>query len=280
MPESAVAMQLVSWGFPVRRDQVRAVVDSGWFNALVIGVIVFNAALIGASTYVDHPMIKPLEWACVGVFVVELVLRFIARTSTRAFFTDGWNVFDMVIIAAAFLPASGGLAPIVRILRVFRVLRLVKTVPELRLIVTVLARSIVSMKYIGLLAAICFYVYAVAGVKLFGVEGHPLREQYSSIHEACFTLFRVLTGDNWSDLRYAVRGTHGSWTVTFFHVTWIVLATFVLINLIVGAIINNYQEVQQIENHRRMSPTDDRRRLAELLAEMQAILKRQDSSSR
>jgi hypothetical protein len=66
---------------------------------------------------------------------------------------DGWNIFDLVIVIAALIPASNGIGPMLRILRVFRVLRLVKTIPELRLIVTVLLRSVASMKYVALLAA-------------------------------------------------------------------------------------------------------------------------------
>jgi hypothetical protein len=57
-------------------------------------------------------------------------------TRPAEFFRDWWNIFDLVIVIAALVPASNGIGPVLRILRVFRVLRLVKTIPELRLIVT------------------------------------------------------------------------------------------------------------------------------------------------
>jgi voltage-gated sodium channel len=254
---------------------LRRFVDSGRFNAFIIGVILVNAILIGWSTYDPAPWIKVVENVCVAIFIVEIVLRFIARRSSREFFGDGWNIFDLVIIVAALIPASNGMGPILRILRVFRVLRLVKTIPELRLIVSVLVKSVISMKYIGLLAFIMFYVYAVIGVKLFGGDpAHPLHANFATVHESFFTLFRVLTGDDWTQLRYEAINHPTGWKITTFFVTWILVGTFLLINLIVGAIINNYQEVQQIE-HRKNNPIDaSDERLLELVKEVQEILVR------
>ncbi len=221
-----------------------------------LAAILFNAVLLGIDTYIDHPALKALEQACLVFFVLELVLKFIARDSTRAFLRDPWNIFDIVVIGSAFVPAVGSLGPILRILRVLRVFRLARSVPELRLIVTVLVRSVVSMKYIGLLAALCFYVFGVAGVELFG----STQKEFATLHETLFTLFRTLTGDNWSDLRYAaIEGVNAGdphyWKASLYHVLWISIVTFVLINLIVGAIINNYQEVQQAERARSNGET-------------------------
>ncbi|QOJ01259.1 MAG: ion transporter [Phycisphaeraceae bacterium] len=254
------------------------------FNAASVAVILINAALIGASTYTDAGWIVHAERACVALFTTEIVLRFLSARSARAYLRDGWNVFDVVIVTAAFIPAWQGVAPVVRILRVLRILRLVKALPELRMIVDVLIRSTASMKHITALAALSFYVFATIGVKVFGSQdpGNPLREEYATIHEACFTLFRVLTGDNWTDLRYEAAAFYGphAWIVTGFHVLWIVIATFLLINLIVGAIINNYQEVQEIEHRRRQNLDTSDRRLAELAEEMREILALRDAGRR
>lgn len=256
---------------------IRKLVESAAFNHFVVTVILVNAVLIGLSTYLTGATalraIAAIETVCVGIYLVELALRFKARDSTAAFFRDGWNVFDLVIVISALVPASNGIGPALRILRVFRVLRLVKTIPELRLIVTVLLRSVASMKYVSLLAVILFYVYAVIGVKLFGSDGHPMRSYFASVHEACFTLFRILTGDDWTQMRYELaQSGHPLGAFTAYQVSWIVVATFLLVNLIVGAVINNYQKVQDIEEHRALAPDTSERRLRELVRECDAIL--------
>jgi len=262
---------------------IRKLVDSAPFNNFVIVVILVNAVLIGLSTYLTDETslraIAAIEAICIGIFVVEIVLRFMARESTATFFRNGWNIFDLVIIIAALVPASNGFGPVLRILRVFRVLRLVKTIPELRLIVDVLLRSVVSMKYVALLAAILFYVYAVIGVKLFGGDGHPMQPYFASIHEACFTLFRILTGDDWTQMRYELaQAGYPLGAFTAFQVSWILVATFLLVNLIVGAVLNNYQKVQEIEQHRLLAPDTSERRVRELVRELDAILNTRDQA--
>ncbi|MCX5658883.1 MAG: ion transporter [Planctomycetota bacterium] len=256
---------------------IRNFVQSASFNNFIVAVILVNAALIGLSTYLTDAtalrIIAAIETACVAIYLVEIALRFKARDSTAAFFRDGWNIFDIAIVSAALIPASNGIGPVLRILRVFRVLRLVKTIPELRLIVNVLLRSVASMKYVALLAAILFYVYAVIGVKLFGSDGHPMQPYFASIHEACFTLFRILTGDDWTQMRYELaQAGHPLAAFTAYQVSWIVVATFLLVNLIVGAVINNYQKVQDIEDHRSLAPDTSERRVRELVQELDAIL--------
>ena len=255
----------------------RKLVESAIFNNVILVVILVNAALIGASTYLTDPTtlraIAAIETVCLVIYIVEIVLRFSARDSAASFFRDGWNLFDLVIIIAAIIPASNGIGPVLRVLRVFRVLRLVKTIPELRLIVGVLLRSVASMKYVALLAAILFYVYAVIGVKLFGGQGHPLQSYFSSVHETLFTLFRILTGDDWTQMRYELaQAGQPSGAFVAYQVSWIVVATFLLVNLLVGAVINNYQKVQDIEDHRTLAPDTSEQRLRELVREINTIL--------
>ena len=111
------------------------------------------------------------------------------------------------------------------------------------------------------------------GVKLFGAPGHPMQPYFGSIHEACFTLFRILTGDDWTQMRYELaQSGRPLGAFTAYQVSWIVVATFLLVNLIVGAVINNYQKVQDIEEHRALAPDTGEQRLRELVREIDAIL--------
>jgi voltage-gated sodium channel len=270
-------------------DPLARLVASRGFSRFILAVIIINAVLIGWETYIAPPPAAPPRWlalglsACLWIFVVELALKIAdaaRRGRLREFFTDGWNIFDIVVVGGSFIPAVGSMGPILRVIRVLRVFRLVRGIPELRLIVTVLLRSIVSMKYITLLAAVIFYIYAVVGVQLFNQH----LPEYTTLHEALFTLFRVLTGDNWTDLRYgiakAVEGTEHAalaWKATMYHVSWMIVSTFLLINLIVGAVLNNYQQVQEIEHTRKAVESGEldvsEARIRELVRELDQILK-------
>ncbi|MDY4943309.1 MAG: ion transporter [Candidatus Limisoma sp.] len=77
-------------------------------------------------------------------------------------------------------------------------------------------------------------------------------DPFGSLDEAMFTLFRELTGEDWTDLRYnhitasnlgviKVNPT----VINIYHISWFVIAVFLLLNLVTGAIINNYQTVKE-----------------------------------
>ena len=117
------------------------------------------------------------------------------------------------------------------------------------------------------------HFYAVIGVKLFGAAGHPMQPYFASIHEACFTLFRILTGDDWTQMRYELaQAGQPLGAFTAYQVSWIVVATFLLVNLIVGAVINNYQKVQDIEEHCSLARDTSEQRMQDLVRELEAIL--------
>jgi voltage-gated sodium channel len=247
----------------------KAMINNNMFGKFILGVIVFNATLIGISTYEPYPILYTLEWICIWIFVVEIGLKFYARESTAAFFKSGWNIFDIIVVGSAFVPNITTIATLLRILRVFRVLRLVDGLPELRLIVTVLIKSLTSMAYIALLMFISFYIYAVMGVELFG-KFQPA--EFGNLQETFFTLFRILTCDAWAELRGACLAHGNYWVVTAYFVSWVMISTFLLINLVVGAVLNNYQMVHEKEKMKGMSPESVDHRIAELSKELSELL--------
>ena len=51
-----------------------------------------------------------------------------------AFFRNGWNVFDFIVIGAAFVPGIRQNATLLRLVRLLRVVRLVRVLPDLRVL--------------------------------------------------------------------------------------------------------------------------------------------------
>jgi voltage-gated sodium channel len=77
-----------------------------------------------------------------------------------------------------------------------------------------------------------------------------------------FTLFRALTGEDWTDLRYnLIKASErhlipvSSVVITSYHIIWFILAAFLLLNLIVGAIVNNYQVIMEESRKRKNQGT-------------------------
>ena len=218
----------------------RRIVESRAFEPAMIGLILFNALLIGLETS-SAVAARYGEWlhlgndAILAVFIVEAALKLAAVAPRfQRYFGNGWNLFDFAIIVFSLVPATGEFALVARLIRVLRVLRLVSAVPQLRLIVATLVRSIPSMGHVVVLLSILFYVYAVTGYHLFSAHDP---EHWGALGAALISLFQLVTLDDWFNLYSRAREAH-PWSWLYF-VSFILIGTFVMLNLFIAVVINN-----------------------------------------
>ena len=188
--------------------------------------------------------------------------------TARDYFADGWNVFDFTVIVVSILPSTGELATLARLARLFRVLRLVSALPGLRLIVATLIRSVPGMFNVLALMSIVFYVYGVAGYHLFH-EIDPTH--WRTLGIALLSLFRIVTLEDWTDIMYAALEHH--WWAWSYFVSFVVIGTFVVINLFIAVVINSLDEARQDRlRELQAPPTHDE--LMQELARTRAALAR------
>jgi voltage-gated sodium channel len=217
-------------------------VGARWFEPFMIGLILFNAVLIGLETF---PQIEARYSGILhlgndiilAVFIAEVLLKITAVAPRfRLYFGDGWNLFDFSIVVLSLLPATGDAALVARLVRILRVLRLVSAVPQLRLIVATLVRSIPSMGHVIMLMSVIFYIYAIVGVQLFA-EVDP--DHWGSLGTSLLTLFQLVTLEGWVELMETGMETN-PWSWIFF-VSFVLLGTFVILNLFIAVVINNLE---------------------------------------
>jgi len=120
------------------RSRIGTIIDSTLFQNTILGVILFNAAILGMETsdpIMDSAgeVITLLDTICLSIFVVEIAAKLYAR-GVVGFFSRGWNIFDFVIVGISLVPASQGLS-VLRALRILRLLRVVSVAPSLRRVV-------------------------------------------------------------------------------------------------------------------------------------------------
>ena len=268
----------------------RKITTNHTFEIAITIVILINSFLIGVETYTSNNTIRLIQTSILGVFTAEILMRYIAADSNRSFFTEGWNIFDLTLVLIGYIPedlvADASVATAFRVLRVFRVLRLLRTCKEIKLIVAVLAKSMSALAYNLIFYCIFLYLFAILGVSLFklpnpeNLQGEDKAryelyiqeaphapanspDPYGSLDEAMYTLFRAMTGDDWSDLRYNLSTASkydvvkvSPAVVTTFHVTWVIISAFLLLNLVVGAILNNYQVVMESQKKEEEGSAD------------------------
>ncbi|WP_423462742.1 ion transporter [Promicromonospora sp. MS192] len=252
------------------RDALRAFLEQRWFTRLVLGVILANALVLGAETMVTgtaFEVLRGIDHAMLAFFVVELALRLVA--TGRRFFRDPWNVFDLVVVGVALLPATESLSAL-RALRVLRVLRVVTAVPALRRVVDGMLRAVPGMGAVGALLVLVMYVSAVIATGLFG-EAAP--EYFGNLWTTLFTLFQAMTGEAWPDIARVVMETHPS--AWIFFVLYILVVSFAVLNLFIAVIVNGMEEMSEEEREDDLQKDERLDALAaqnrEILAELRAV---------
>ncbi|WP_245217267.1 ion transporter [Neoroseomonas nitratireducens] len=224
------------------RARAARLVVSAPFQRAVIALILFNAVTLGLETSdsimaawgdVLHVVDATLLW----IFTAELALRIYAFRGR--FFRDPWGIFDLVVVGISWAPDSGPLA-VLRALRVLRVLRLVSVVPSLRNVVEAMLAALPGMGSIVLLMLLIFYVFAVMAVKLFGTG---MEEQFGDLGTALFTLFQLMAMDDFGNIvRQAMEKQPLAW---LFFIPFSVVATFVVLNLFIGVIVESIQTLRE-----------------------------------
>lgn len=257
----------------------KKIAASPWFLNGITAVILINGIVIGMET-VDTLMAEYGRWfhlfnqVAVTIFVVEAIIKIVAHhPKMQDYFKDGWNVFDFIVVVLCLIPNLGAVPMLARVLRLLRVL---SVIPSLRLLVTVLVRSLPGMLNIVGLTVVIFYVYGVAGHYLFA-DVDPTH--WRSLGISLLSLFRIVTLEDWTDIMYAAMETY--WWAWIYFVSLVLVGTFVVFNLIIAVVISNHDRAAKEDLHRKYEKlqeelTDESRAVAFLLEirEMRAALDR------
>ncbi|MCW1951892.1 MAG: ion transporter [Octadecabacter sp.] len=249
------------------REKTAAFIDTPRFRNFIIGVIVFNAVILGLETSkplmaTAGTLIHALDLICLYIFVVEIVLKLFARH--LRFFRSGWNIFDFFIVGIALVPAAQSIS-VLRALRILRVLRIISATPSLRRVVEGFLKALPGMGSVFLLMSLIFYIGAVMATKLFG---NSFPEWFGTLGASGYSLFQIMTLESWSMgiVRPVMEVYEYAWA---FFVPFIMVTTFAVVNLLVGLIVNSMSETASEESN---AATDTYR--DEVLTRLEAIEKR------
>lgn len=243
----------------------RRAVEARRFEPWMIGLILFNAVLIGLET--SHDIAAQYgTWlhlgndVILGVFIIEAALKLtVVAPRFSLYFGNGWNLFDFSIVVLSLVPATEEFALVARLVRVLRVLRLVSAVPQLRLIVATLVRSIPGMGHVLVLMSIIFYIYAVTGFHLF--HEHDA-EHWGTLGASLLTLFGIVTLEGWVQVMETALELHPwAW---IYSVSFVLIGTFVMLNLFIAVVINNLEASKVAELDELRQPVTHEEVLSEL----------------
>ena len=227
---------------------IARLVDSDRFQLVIGAVIVANAVVLGLETYPGvmdsySNLLITLNSVFYGVFVIELVLRLISYGKRPwNFFRSGWNVFDFIIIGGALIPAIQQQATVMRLLRLARVVRLLRFLPDARVLLLTVTKSIPSVMSMVVLTVLILFLYGMVGWTMFGEQ---LPQQWGTVGTSMLTLFVLLTLENFP--QYLQEAQAVSPLATVFFLSYVLVAAFVVFNLLIGIVIGSMEKAREEE---------------------------------
>ncbi|XP_035282348.1 voltage-dependent L-type calcium channel subunit alpha-1C isoform X17 [Anguilla anguilla] len=254
------------------------VVNSTYFEYLMFTLILLNTICLamqhhGQSTSFNKAM-NVLNMLFTGLFTVEMILKLIAF-KPRGYFSDPWNVFDFLIVIGSIidviLSEINGLQNTednsrisITFFRLFRVMRLVKLLSRgegIRTLLWTFIKSFQALPYVALLIVMLFFIYAVIGMQMFGKialrDGTQINRNnnFQTFPQAVLLLFRCATGEAWQEIMLGctpmkpceegsgvghVNEDCGSHFAIIYFVSFYMLCAFLIINLFVAVIMDNF----------------------------------------
>lgn len=207
------------------------------WDGFILLCIVANAAILGIDAHLGeankyHALIEQWNMYFLFIFTAELVLEFLAQ-GPRKYFTNGWNIFDVIVIGLSYLATSPAISAL-RTLRVVRVFRLVSAVPQMRRVVEALFGALPGILAAFAILTVVFYIAAVMGTTLFHSD-----PGFKDLGAALLSLFALSQFDSWGETvaRLQTQNQY-AW---IFVLGFTIVAAFAVLNLFVGVIVEAVQ---------------------------------------
>ncbi|XP_039216706.1 voltage-dependent L-type calcium channel subunit alpha-1C isoform X11 [Crotalus tigris] len=203
--------------------------------------------------------------------IIDVIL-----SETNHYFCDAWNTFDALIVVGSIVDIAitevtnteDNSRISITFFRLFRVMRLVKLLSRgegIRTLLWTFIKSFQALPYVALLIVMLFFIYAVIGMQVFGkialndTTDINRNNNFQTFPQAVLLLFRCATGEAWQEIMLAclpdkkcdndsvepnsnTEGEHlcGSSFAVFYFISFYMLCAFLIINLFVAVIMDNF----------------------------------------
>ncbi|XP_068778858.1 voltage-dependent P/Q-type calcium channel subunit alpha-1A isoform X2 [Struthio camelus] len=263
MPQNRQSFQYRMWQFVV----------SPPFEYTIMAMIALNTIVLMMKFYdasdAYENVLKMFNNVFTSLFSLECLLKIMAF-GVLNYFRDAWNIFDFVTVLGSItdilVTEFGNNFINLSFLRLFRAARLIKLLRQgytIRILLWTFVQSFKALPYVCLLIAMLFFIYAIIGMQVFGNIGIEEEDDESAItqhnnfrtfFQALMLLFRSATGEAWHEIMLSCLSGKpcdensgikerecGNEFAYFYFVSFIFLCSFLMLNLFVAVIMDNFE---------------------------------------
>jgi voltage-gated sodium channel len=241
--------------FERSREAMRALFESNGLQMFIAFLIVANFAVNAFEAQMTGKLenddgspgntakvLEKIDIAFTVVFTIELAGNLYAHLFWD-FVTDGWCLFDFVIVAVSLLnplmpEGQGSMIKLFRLLRAFRVLRIFGRVGSIRSIVNALIKSLVPVLNAFFIMFIVLALYAIIGVTIFG-ESAP--DDFGNLSLGIISLFRIAAGETWIEsVDVADEEGNVNWGTGGFVMSYILIINWTLLQVGMAVLLDTF----------------------------------------
>ncbi|KAM3873751.1 putative voltage-dependent N-type calcium channel subunit alpha-1B [Diretmus argenteus] len=260
MPANKQSFQYKMWKFVVSPPFEYAIM-----TMIALNTVVLMMKFYGASELYEA-MLKYLNIVFTALFTLECILKIIAFGPLN-YLKAAWNVFDFVTVIGSItdILVTEIKDKLINLsfLRLFRAARLIKLLRQgytIRILLWTFVQSFKALPYVCLLIAMLFFIYAIIGMQVFGdialMEDSAINHHnnFQTFFQALMLLFRSATGEAWHEIMLACLSNRpcdklsgsggkdcGNDFAYFYFVSFIFLCSFLMLNLFVAVIMDNFE---------------------------------------
>ncbi|KAJ7988513.1 hypothetical protein DPEC_G00324360 [Dallia pectoralis] len=260
MPADKKSFQYRMWEFVVSPPFEYSIM-----TMIALNTVVLMMKFHGAPELYEA-MLKYLNIVFTALFTLECVLKIIAFGPLN-YLKAAWNVFDFVTVLGSItdILVTEIKDKLINLsfLRLFRAARLIKLLRQgytIRILLWTFVQSFKALPYVCLLIAMLFFIYAIIGMQVFGnIELHEEsainhHNNFQTFFQALMLLFRSATGEAWHEIMLSCLSNRpcdrlsgsggkecGSDFAYFYFVSFIFLCSFLMLNLFVAVIMDNFE---------------------------------------
>lgn len=193
---------------------------------------------------------------------IEIVIRILANP--RRFHRKFRNLFDLGLAVATtiiLLPPihnSGQVYNWLTVFQILRVYRLVLAIPMTRNLIQLVLGNVTGIGNLMLFVFLITFLMAIFAAQLFrgqipmtNDDDEYVRIPFNTIYNSFLGMYQVLSSENWTDILYTVTsfGTQKStaWIGAMFLIGWFILSYFILINMFIAVIQENFDVGEDIK---------------------------------
>jgi hypothetical protein len=203
------------------------------------------------------------------IFVLELLIKIFAY-EIKGFFKSFMNIFDTAIVIVSLVEISLSISSgegisssqkmaafkalrVLRMFRVLRVTRILRSMKFMKVIVAVIVETAEQYTYVAIILLLFIFIYALLGMQIYAgkliYEDRLPRLNFDTFIPAFFTLFQLLTFENWTDVVEVCYSSTVPKPVTLIYIlSWIIIGNFIIFNLFLALLLGGFDSDNVIKS--------------------------------